>query len=278
MPAQGTAQIHSAYPAPDGSVYLAEQATNRVGKWDPLTKEISEYQDAFPSAPGVAERRGSKHTIRVDPRGHVWSSGSPLTEFDPVTKKFTHYTDVPSTYGIAIGKDGIVWWTDFSRDGKLGKVDPATGKVTKYTVPSKSAYPRRIQVDDDGMVWFAEFGIHSSDGVKYSDGGSAKIARFDPKTETFKEFPLPGRSPSPYAFGLDKSGHLWYANMHQDLVGRLDPKTGKVTEYPLPFSENTMREFFLDAEGHVWWGSPRTTRLRWGTSYCRREKVTATVL
>ena len=192
-------------------------------------------------------------------------------ELDPKTGKFTHYPDAASTYGLAIGKDGTPWFTEFSGKGKLGKVDPATGKVTKYTVPSPAAYPRRIQVDDEGIVWLAEFGIHSSDGVKYSDGGSAKIARFDPKTETFKEFPLPGPSPSPYAFGLDKSGNLWYANMHQDLVGRLDPKTGKVTEYPLPFSENTMREFFLDAEGHVWWGSPSNNKV--GYFYIAESKT-----
>ena len=41
-----------------------------------------------------------------------------------------------------------------------------------------------MQVDDDGIVWFCVF----------DDG---KIDRFDPKTETFKEFPLPNAKSHP---------------------------------------------------------------------------------
>ena len=68
--------------------------------------------------------------------------------------------------------------------------------MTKYTIPTQGARPRRIVVDGDGIVWFAEF-----------DAG--KIGRFDPKTETFKEWPLPGPKATPYALGIDaekKSG------------------------------------------------------------------------
>ena len=43
----GTAAIHSAVPAPDGSVWLAEQASNKVGRWDPDTQQITEYHDAW---------------------------------------------------------------------------------------------------------------------------------------------------------------------------------------------------------------------------------------
>ena len=35
VPNQDTAGIHTAVPAPDGSVWLGEQAGNRVGRWDP---------------------------------------------------------------------------------------------------------------------------------------------------------------------------------------------------------------------------------------------------
>ena len=148
---------------------------------------------------------------------------------------------------------------------KSGRWTRKPGKVTKYTVPTPRAYPRRLQVAPDGAVWFAEFGINSSGGLRYDDpvmgGGGGKIARFDPKTETFKEYQLPGPSPSPYAFDMDKNGRLWYANMHQDLVGCLDPATGKVVEYPFPYSENTMREFFHDDQGRVWWASPSNNKV-----------------
>ena len=47
VPNVGTAAIHSAVPGPDGAVWLAEQASNKVGRWDPNTKTITEYQDAY---------------------------------------------------------------------------------------------------------------------------------------------------------------------------------------------------------------------------------------
>ncbi len=45
VPYQGAATIHSAVPAPDRTVWLAEQGSNRLGKWDPATKQITEYPD-----------------------------------------------------------------------------------------------------------------------------------------------------------------------------------------------------------------------------------------
>jgi virginiamycin B lyase len=253
VPYQGTATIHSAVPAPDGTVWLAEQGSDRLGKWDPTTKQITEYQDTNPYS---KDGRGSKHTVRIDAQGNVWSTGSPLTKYDRETGKFEHFADVPSAYGIALAKDGTAWFAEFGTKGKIGKVDPETGKVTKYTVPTPDAWPRRIQVADDGTIWFAEFGESPATLTQ-----TGKIAHFDPRTETFKEYILPGHSASPYAFDIDAKGRMWYSNMHEDVVGCLDPQTGQVVEYPLPFSENTMREFFLDEQGRMWFASPSNNKV-----------------
>ena len=179
VPNVGTAAIHSAVPAPDGSVWL----TNRV---------------RTSSGAGIRRRRRSPSTRTTSastpsasiPRpGIVWSTGA-LTRFDPKTEKYTHIPDVPTSYGIALDADGNAWFTELLKTGKIGKVDAKTLQVTKYVIPTANARPRRIQVDSDGMVWFAEF-----------DAG--KIGRFDPKTETFKEYQLPGPYPTPYALGID---------------------------------------------------------------------------
>jgi len=90
---------------------------------------------------------------------------------------------------------------------------------------------------------------------------SGKAARFDPKTETFKEFQLGGARPSPYAFGFTSDGKVWYGSYYMDEVGSLDPKTGKIVEYPFPHSENTLREFFPDDKGRLWYGSPSNDRV-----------------
>jgi cytochrome c5 len=47
VPNLDSAMIHSAVPAPNGTVWLAETDSNRLGEWDPATQKITEYQDAF---------------------------------------------------------------------------------------------------------------------------------------------------------------------------------------------------------------------------------------
>jgi virginiamycin B lyase len=248
VPNQGTAAIHSAVPAPDGSVWLTEQGANKLGRWDPLTKTITEYQDSYvPGKEGVTSG-GDKHTLRVDQQGRVWATGRPLTMFDPKTGKFTQIHDVPTAYGLAIDKDGNCWFAEYAKDGKIGKVDGKTLQVMKWALPTVDARPRRIQIDSDGTVWFAEF----------RTGG---IGRFDPKTQTIKEYPLPGPEATPYALGIDRNHTIWYSSEHLDVIGNLDPKTGHVTEYPFPQSENTMREFFADSEGRMWFGSPANNKI-----------------
>lgn len=232
----GTAAIHSAVPAEDGSVWFTEQGSNKIGRWDPDTQMITEFKDTI-----------RKHTIRIDPEGRIWSTGG-LSRFDPKTGVFTHIPEVPTCYGIALDNEGNAWFTELLTNGRIGKVDAKTLKVTKYTLPTANGRPRRIQVDDSGVVWAGEF-----------DAG--KIARFDPRTETFREYQLPGPMPTPYALGIDKDHKVWYSSEWMDVIGRLDPETGEVTEYPIPHAENSMRDFFLDAQGRMWFGSPANDRV-----------------
>jgi virginiamycin B lyase len=242
VPHIGTAAVHSAVPAPDGSVWLTEQGSNKIGRWDPTTQKITEYQDQYlPGKEGTLEG-GSKHTLRLDPSGNVWATGYPLSRFDPKTGEFTDFWDAaPHTYGLEPDRDGNIWFTN-PGTGQIGKVDGKSLKISQWTPPTKDGYERRIELDSNGIVWFGE----------YENG---KIGRFDPKTQTFKEYLLPGPDPSPYALGVDAEGNIWYDSHRMDVIGRLDPKTGKVTEYPFPHPELALREFFRDSQGRMWYGT-----------------------
>jgi virginiamycin B lyase len=231
-------RIHSAVPAADGTVWFSEQFKNKIGRLDPDTKQVTEYESPSP---------GTTHTIRVDSKGMIWSTGNPLNRFDPETHKFTAFhADDGAFYGITIDKDDNVWAGGLRDDGKLYRVN-SKGEQKSWVPPTKGE-PRRIQVASDGSVWFGEY-------------FSGKVAHFDPKTETFKEYKLPGARPSPYALGIDKNGKIWYASYYMDQLGCLDPKTGNVTVYPYPHSENTLREFFPDDQGRLWYGSPSNDRV-----------------
>jgi len=242
VPNIGTAAIHSAVPGPDGSVWLAETDANKVGRWDPNTQKITEYQDAYLPGKEGTVGGGGKHTVRLDPSGNVWGSGAPLTKFDPETREFTRFEEVPNAYDVKPDKNGDVWFTSGSGANKIGKVDGKTMKVSQWTMPTAKGFPRRMEIAPDGMIWVGEF-------------NAGKMARFDPATQTFTEYPLPGPDPSPYSMGFDADGYLWYNSHHMDELARFDTKTGKVIEYPFPHSEMAMREFFRDEQGRMWYGT-----------------------
>jgi virginiamycin B lyase len=236
LPKLAATGIHSVIPAPDGTVWFTELAVGRIGHLDPSTGKVAEYQNT----PLPDGRRTTAHTVRVDAAGRVWASGGPaISMFDPKYERFDHY-DLGGTYGNVVGQNGDQWFTSFVENGPIARVS-GDGVLSKFYPPTKGK-PQRLQVDADGIVWFTE-----------RRGG--KIGRFDPKAETFKEYPLPGPEPSPYAIGIDRNNMIWYSSHEQDTLGRLDPRSGEVTEYPYPHSEISMREFFLDRQGRMWFAS-----------------------
>jgi len=236
LPFAKTAGIHSAIPARDGTVWFTEAALGRMARLNPLTKELKEYQN--PPLPDG--RRTTAHTIRVDDIGRVWASGGPvITMLDPKTEEFKHF-DLGGTYANVVGRNGDQWFTSFRLDGPIARVTK-DGVLSKFYPPTKGK-PQRLELDANGAVWFTK-----------RQGN--KIGRFDPKTETFKEFPLPGPEASPYAIGIDRNQMIWYSSHEQDTLNRLDPETGEVTEYPYPHSEISMREFFSDSQGRMWYAS-----------------------
>src|SRR6267378_3253857 len=201
LPFEETAGVHSVVRAPDGMVYFTEFALNKLAKLDPSTGKITEFPDSFT----MPDRRADKHTVRVDAKGNLWSSGSPLSKYDQETGKYTHFMEVPSSYGITFDKDGNVWFCVLQKDGKIGKIDAKTEKVTQWSPPTQGT-PQRLAIDSDGIVWFGERSGH-------------KIGRFDPKTETFKEFPFPHSESMMREFFIDAQDRIWFATPTNNKVG-----------------------------------------------------------
>jgi virginiamycin B lyase len=261
VPNVGTAAVHSAVEGPDSSVWLTEQGSNKLGRWDPKTQKITEYQDNYLPGKEGTQEGGSKHTLRFDRHGNVWASGYPLSRFDPETGKFTDFWDTaPHTYSLELDRDGNIWFTN-PGTGQIGKVDWKTLKMMQWTPPTKDGYERRLQIDSKGIVWFGEY-------------DTGKIGRFDPKTEAFEEYDLPtGPQTHPYAVGVDANDNIWYSSYYFDVLGRLDPNTRKITQYPFPHPENTLRELFLDSEGRMWYGTPANNKV--GYFYLRDADTAA---
>ncbi len=141
----------------------------------------------------------------------------------PAAAQSVRYYDLPSRSGphdVAPAPDGTVWYTA-QRTGRLGRLDPRTGKVDEIPLGRLSA-PHGVIVGPDGAAWV-------------TDGGQNAIVRVDPATRAVKVFPLPAGTP--YAnlntAAFDGNGVLWWTGQ-SGYYGSVNPKTGEVRAMEAP--------------------------------------------
>jgi len=153
------------------------------------------------------------------PDGNIYisvMSGNKVARFDVKTQTFREW-ELPSghrPHGLLVDKQGIVWTTG-NGNGTIGRLDPATGKVTEYQTPSRGGGPHTLVIADDGVIWFT---LQSGDKIGRLDTrGSGQITEY--KT-----------SGGPYGLALDKAGNVWFCRMGDNKMGKLDPRSGKMSE------------------------------------------------
>jgi virginiamycin B lyase len=116
--------------------------------------------------------------------------------------------DAAAPHDTLLDKAGNVWFSDFQHHF-ISKLDPKTGKVTRYPVPvSKPGYPTggiMITMDKDGNIW---------EGMM----GQAQIAKLDPKTEQVSIYLAPDA-------GKGDTRVTMIDGLHSSVDGKLWTKT-----------------------------------------------------
>jgi len=125
-----------------------------------------------------------------------------------------------SPHDVAVGADGIVWYTA-QRDGKLGRLEPATGKIALVPL-GEGAAPHGVIIGPDGAPWVTE-------------GGTNSIVRVDPQTRAVKRWPLPQtrKWADLNTATFDQRGRIWFTGQ-SGIYGRLDPATGSMDVWDAP--------------------------------------------
>jgi virginiamycin B lyase len=126
----------------------------------------------------------------------------------------------PHDVAAAPVANGPVYYTA-QATGRLGILDPATGKVEEVPLGPRSA-PHGVIVGPDGAPWI-------------TDGGQNAIVRVDPATRAVRRWPLPAGSG--YAnlntLTFDAKGRVWFTGQ-SGVYGRVDPASGEVKVWPAP--------------------------------------------
>ena len=122
---------------------------------------------------------------------------------------------------------GRIWYTDFG-EMYFGSVDPATGKVTEYPVPTlKKGYPvglLDLETDKKGEFWL---------GTMFQGA----LARFDANTKKFKVYSLPKEANDDVAqinmvtTQSQVDGKVWTNNVGHGDIYRVDLATGKMEHF-----------------------------------------------
>jgi virginiamycin B lyase len=200
---------HSLSLAPDGMVWFTAQQSNTVGRLDPKSGEIKLI--AMPTP------RSRPYGILVSPKGIptlCLFGTNKLVTIDPNTLAVKEYT-LPNPGSrprrIAITGDDV-WYSDFSR-GYLGRLNLATGEHKEWPSPSgPNSQPYGI-VFAKGAIWYNE-----------SFAKPNTIVRFDPKTETFQSWAIPGGGDIVRKMDVTPDGNPVTANSLVNQVGLVEIK------------------------------------------------------
>jgi virginiamycin B lyase len=194
-------------------------------------------------------------------------------------------------HDVAPAGDGTVWYTA-QATGRLGRLDPDTGRTTEIPLGEGSA-PHGVIVGPDGAPWI-------------TDGGLNAIVRVDPATEAVRRFPLPDDRPAvnlntatfdrrgilwftgqggvygsvdprggrlrvfdaprgagPYGITTTPDGGVWYASLAGSHIAGIDPASGKATVLEPPTPDQGARRVWSDSKGRLWvseWNAGRLGR------------------
>jgi len=205
-----------------GNIWYTGNAAGVVGKLNPKTGEVTEYKMPDPAAK-------DPHTPIFDKRGILWftlQGANRIGRLDPKTgeiKLLAAPTPKSRPYGMAVDSKGTVYYVPFGVN-KVGRIDPKTLEIREFDLPNAQARPRRIAITPDDMVWYtdyprgyigrldpktgqvkewqspsgpksAPYGISAIGHVLWyseSEAGPNTVVRFDPKTEKFQSWAIPG--------------------------------------------------------------------------------------
>ncbi len=263
---------HSIQVAPDGRLWITLASGNRLAGFDPKTERFTMH---------ALEDGYYPHTLRFDSRGRIWytiaasnhvgmydpASGEsrevrlPATSFGQemtlralpfllwvgrhvdiraLAAQTEEVTTMPVPYGIDVAPDGSVWFSQLNAH-RIGRVDPDDFSIEIVETPFPA--PRRLRFDSKGQLWIPSF-------------SKSLIARFDPKTRDFREYPLdvPGAlGETPYALHVDRrNDDVWVCGTNSDSLIRFRPSDERFTLYPLPTRVTYTREVDFDERGRVW--------------------------
>ena len=236
----------------EGNIWFTGNHGAFIGKLDPKTGITTEYKLPDPKAK-------DPHTINIAPDGVVWftvQQGNFVGKVDPKSgevKLVTPPTERSRPYGLVINSKGVPWYVPFGTN-KIARIDPQTMAVSEFPLPNVASRPRRLWFEGDDVIWYTDFprgmlgrfdtrtgtikewaspsgpksepyGIVFTKGAVWYNESGAKpntIVRFDPRSEKFQSWAIPGGGDIVRNMDVTPDGNPVTANSLTNQVGLIE--------------------------------------------------------
>jgi streptogramin lyase len=236
----------STYPQLSFPLKVQKLVATRVGGGeDPLERRQAAWrrQAQYLSTVNLSHGDHWGYQLKTLPRPKGQATRVIYTEYDlPKRTRQPH--------DVIVDSRGFAWYASFGEQ-ILGKLDPRTGVVTEYDVPTlKPKMPTGIlavRFDEDENLWM---------GMQFQGG----VAKFDRKTETFQTWSLPPELDGDYvqinqvsADHHKVDGKVWLQDAGTYTVLRLDPASGKFELFePFKIPRPNIYDVISDARNNVY--------------------------
>lgn len=234
-PPNGQYGIMGIVPAPDQTIWFAEQYADYIGHYVPATGQYTTYPLptlqvpdpnhasqtlSLPSAPNdlVLDQHQTLWftELNADAIGSLNTLNGSIHQY-PLTD--AHNAKALDPYGITSDPQGMIWFTA-ANSNQLGRLNPLTGQVSFFTAPV-TAPLMEVVSDAQGHIWATTF-------------ASSALLRFNPSHQTFTTYSSALFKGGLYDLALTANGDVWIAVTSENMLARLDVQTQRFLTYTIP--------------------------------------------
>ena len=231
---QGSAP-HGVIIGPDDAPWITDGGLNAIVRVDPETGEVKVFP--LPEDTGYA----NLNTATFDKNGTLWFTGQSgiYGRLDPADGQVEVF-DAPrgqGPYGISTAPDGSVYYASLA-GSYIARIDLETGAANILEPPTPDQGARRVWPDSQGRIWVSEW-------------NAGQLAVYDPATQEWKEWHLPGSNPMAYAVYVDDKDMVWLSDFGANAMVRFDPVQETFSTFPLPSPQANVRQI-LGLPGELW--------------------------
>ena len=235
---------HGVIVGPDGAPWITDGGLNAIVRVDPSSGVVRRW----PLPAG--RERANLNTATFDRRGMHWFTGQAgvYGRLDPATGQMQVW-DAPrgrGPYGIATTPDGQVYYASLAGN-HIARVDLTTGAATVLEPPTQGQGARRVWSDSRNRIWVSEW-------------NSGQVSVYDPASNRWQQWKLPGGRPQAYAVYVDNRDMVWVTEWSGNALVRFDPTREAFQVFAIPSPGSNIRQI-LGRPGEVWGAESGTSKL-----------------